>query len=74
MQLAQPGGSVDYCFSPNTDAAVLIASSAAGNPAYTTICKMISRMSSRVQPTFSAPNVILQLCLRKAEDGEGRDR
>jgi hypothetical protein len=46
-----------YGFSANTDAAVLTASSAAGKPAYTAICRIISKISSRVQPTFSAPRI-----------------
>jgi len=44
-----------YCASLNTDAAVLTAPSAAGKPAYTAICRMISRISLRLQPTFNAP-------------------
>ena len=42
---------------PNTHAAVFTASRAAGKPAYTAICRMISRISSRVQPTFIAPRI-----------------
>ena len=43
-KVAQSGRSVDYRFSPNTDAAVLTASSAAGKPAYTAICRIISKI------------------------------
>ena len=52
-----PQGFAPEAFSSNTDAAVLTASSAAGKPAYTAICRMISRISSRVQPTFNAPRM-----------------
>jgi hypothetical protein len=51
-RIDQSGRSADYCISPSTVAAVLIASSAAGKPAYTTICRIISKISLWVQPIF----------------------